>query len=220
VVAEPSHYNGGGLELRIAVELANQAAAIVVGRLGTHAVTRSELEAHLGANLAAVGKVLSPAEVDGAVAAWRREGKRIVFTNGCFDVLHVGHVDYLRFAADQGDVLLVAVNEDASVKRLKGEGRPVNVQDDRMRVLAALEMVDAVTSFGEDTPARIVEQLTPDVLVKGEDWADKGVVGREWVESHGGRVALAPLVEGASTTNILNRVRDSAAGQASSPGRD
>jgi D-beta-D-heptose 7-phosphate kinase/D-beta-D-heptose 1-phosphate adenosyltransferase len=104
-------------------------------------------------------------------------------------------------------VLLVAVNDDASVRRLKGDGRPVNSLEDRMVVLAALEMVDGVCSFPEDTPASIVERVTPDVLVKGEDWADKGVVGRDWVEKHGGVVHLAPLVPGKSTTGILEKAR-------------
>jgi D-beta-D-heptose 7-phosphate kinase/D-beta-D-heptose 1-phosphate adenosyltransferase len=140
---------------------------------------------------------------------WTREGKRVVFTNGCFDVLHVGHVDYLRFARAHGDVLIVGVNSDASVKRLKGESRPVNPLGDRMAVLAALEMVDAVVSFDEDTPKNIIERVTPNVLVKGEDWKDKGVVGREWVESHGGQVVLAPLVPGRSTTSLLERARQS-----------
>ena len=136
-----------------------------------------------------------------------------MFTNGCFDVLHVGHATYLRFAKSHGDVLLVGINDDASVRRLKGPTRPVNPLDDRMTMLAALEMVDAVTSFGEDTPAKIVERVTPDVLVKGQDWADKGVVGREWVEAHGGRVVLAPIVPGRSTTSILERAKG---GQATS----
>jgi D-beta-D-heptose 7-phosphate kinase/D-beta-D-heptose 1-phosphate adenosyltransferase len=120
--------------------------------------------------------------------------------------LHVGHVSYLRFAKGYGDVLIVGVNDDASVKRLKGPSRPVSPLADRMEVLAALEMVDAVCSFGEDTPKAVIEKVTPNVLVKGADWAEKGVVGREWVEAHGGQVVLAPLVAGKSTTSILERV--------------
>ena len=133
--------------------------------------------------------------------------RRIAFTNGCFDVIHVGHVDYLRFARSKGDVLLVGVNDDDSVRRLKGPERPLNRLEDRCQVLAALEMVDAVVPFGEDTPAEIIQRVTPDALIKGEDWAEKGVVGREWVESHGGQVYLAPLVPGRSTTAILERLR-------------
>ena len=208
VIAQIAFHVAEGRTLEAAVELANQAAGIVVGRLGTHAVTRSELLARLRETRPHEGKVVRTAvELDQLLAAWRKEKKRIVFTNGCFDVLHVGHIEYLRFARGKGDALIVAANDDASVRRLKGEGRPVNSLEDRMAVLAALEMVDAVCSFGEDTPAQIVERVTPDVLVKGEDWADKGVVGREWVEKHGGVVHLAPLVPGKSTTTILERAR-------------
>jgi D-beta-D-heptose 7-phosphate kinase/D-beta-D-heptose 1-phosphate adenosyltransferase len=207
VVAQLALYLADGFELEDAVALANHAAGITVGRLGTHAVTRAELAAQLSAELPHAGKILAPDDLERFVAGCRQEKRRIVFTNGCFDVLHVGHVDYLRFARTQGDLLIVGVNDDASVRRLKGEQRPYNTLADRMKVLAALETVDAVTSFSEDTPARIVERVTPDVLVKGQDWADKGVVGREWVESHGGRVVLAPLVDGKSTTSILERMR-------------
>jgi len=208
VIAQIAFHVADGRTLEAAVELANQAAGIVVGRLGTHAVTRSELLARLRETLPHEGKILRTAtELDQLLAAWRKEKKRIVFTNGCFDVLHVGHIEYLRFARDKGDALIVAANDDASVRRLKGAGRPVNSCEDRMAVLAALEMVDAVFSFEEDTPAQVVERVTPDVLVKGEDWADKGVVGREWVEKHGGVVHLAPLVPGKSTSEILKKAR-------------
>lgn len=207
VVAQLAFYLASGVGLRVAVMLANQAAGIVVGRLGTHAVTRKELVARLREARPHGGKVVRPEELDLFLAAWRREGRRIVFTNGCFDVLHVGHITYLRFARSKGDVLLVGVNDDASVRRAKGDGRPVNPLEDRMCLLAALEMVDAVTSFPEDTPAKIIERVSPNVLVKGEDWAEKGVVGREWVEAHGGQVVLAPLVPGKSTTSILERAR-------------
>ena len=207
VVAQLALALADGLDLSTAVDLANHAAGIVVGRLGTISVTRSELLARILEDLPATGKLLDEVSLESVLEGWRREGRRIVFTNGCFDVLHVGHVDYLRFARSTGDVLIVGINDDASVSRLKGPERPVNILDDRMRVLAALEMVDAVVSFPEDTPARIIERVTPDVLVKGEDWRDKGVVGREWVESHGGRVVLAPLVEGRSTTSTLERIR-------------
>ncbi len=207
VVAQLAIYLAAKRSLGDAVALANQAAGIVVGRLGTHAVTRRELVARLREARPHGGKVVLPEELDLFLAAWRREGRRIVFTNGCFDVIHVGHIEYLRFARAHGDVLLVGANDDASVRRLKGDGRPVNTLADRMAVLAALEMVDAVTSFSEDTPAKIIERVSPNVLVKGEDWAQKGVVGREWVEAHGGQVVLAPLVAGKSTTSILERAR-------------
>ena len=208
VIAQLGFHLASGLELGLAVQLANAAAAIVVGRLGTHAVTRSELAGAIVERADGAGKVLATREeLDRQLAAWRKQGKRIVFTNGCFDVLHVGHVTYLRFAKGYGDVLLVGVNEDESVRRAKGPARPVNPLADRMEVLAALECVDAVASFAEDTPKHLIERVTPNVLVKGADWADKGVVGREWVEAHGGQVVLAPLVPGKSTTGILERGR-------------
>jgi D-beta-D-heptose 7-phosphate kinase/D-beta-D-heptose 1-phosphate adenosyltransferase len=161
------------------------------------------------------------AELAAQLAEWRAEGRRIAFTNGCFDILHAGHVSYLRFARSKGERLIVGVNDDASVRRLKGPDRPVNGVADRMAVLAALEMVDAVVAFGEDTPKEIVEEITPDALVKGEDWREKGVVGREWVERHGGQVHLAPLLDGRSTTSILERARgarEGAGGVAGAPG--
>ncbi len=211
VIAHLALAVAAGLELEAAVHLANQAAGIVVGRQGAAAVTREELRAAFGERLAGTGKVLARGEELAAqLAAWRAEGRRVAFTNGCFDILHAGHVDYLRFARSKGDVLIVGINDDASVRRIKGEGRPVNTVEDRMAVLAALEMVDAVVAFGEDTPKHIVEEVTPDALIKGEDWRDKGVVGREWVEKHGGAVHLAPLMPGRSTTSILDRARESA----------
>lgn len=207
VIAQLALALGAGLDLQTAVHLANHAAGIVVGRRGAASVTRQELRAALGSGDPQLGKVLRPADVESAVALWRSEGKRIVFTNGCFDVLHAGHTRYLGFARSRGDALIVGVNDDASVKRLKGPTRPVNPLEDRMEVLAALEMVDAVVPFGDDTPAALIERITPHILVKGEDWKDKGVVGREWVERHGGEVILAPLLVGRSTSAILERSR-------------
>jgi len=197
-----------GLDLAEAVHLANHAAGIVVGRRGAAAVTRAEFAASIGVGGPAIGAVLADEDLEHLLAQWRSQGRRIVFTNGCFDILHKGHVDYLRFARSKGDVLLVGVNDDASVSRLKGPERPVNCLGDRMEVLAALEMVDAVVAFAEDTPAKIIERVTPQILVKGEDWKEKGVVGQDWVERHGGHVHLAPLVPGRSTTGIIERARD------------
>jgi D-beta-D-heptose 7-phosphate kinase/D-beta-D-heptose 1-phosphate adenosyltransferase len=195
-----------GRSLAEGVHLANHAAGIVVGRRGAAAVTREELRAALGERRTRAGAVLERSEIPALVAEWRAEGRRIVFTNGCFDILHAGHVAYLRAARARGDVLIVGLNDDASVRRLKGEGRPINPVGDRATVLAALAMVDAVVPFGEDTPEALVEEITPDVLVKGEDWEDKGVVGREWVESHGGEVFLAPLLPGRSTSAIARKL--------------
>jgi D-beta-D-heptose 7-phosphate kinase/D-beta-D-heptose 1-phosphate adenosyltransferase len=133
------------------------------------------------------------------------EGKVLVFTNGCFDILHRGHVTYLTFARSQGDALVVGVNSDASVKRNKGETRPVNCEDDRAYVLASLRVVDYIVIFGEDEPIALITKIQPQVLVKGKDWAHY-VSGREIVESSGGRVVIADMVEGRSTTNTIDRI--------------
>ena len=143
-----------------------------------------------------------------AIADARSHGERVVFTNGCFDIIHAGHVTYLEQARQQGDRLVVAVNDDDSVRRLKGSGRPVNPVDRRMAVLSGLEAVDWVVSFDEDTPIPLLEALKPDVLVKGGDYGDKtGVVGWEVVEGYGGEVKVLSLVENVSTTDILNRMQ-------------
>lgn len=135
----------------------------------------------------------------------RPRARRLVFTNGCFDLLHRGHVEYLAHARSLGDALAVGLNSDASVRRLKGAGRPLNPAEDRALVLAALESVDYVTVFDEDTPRELIAALLPDVLVKGGDYAPDQVVGRAEVEAAGGRLVLAPLVPGRSTTGILAR---------------
>ena len=218
VVAHLAFHLGAGLDLEAAVTLANHAAGIVVAKLGTHSVTRAELEERLREGRPHEGKVVNGATLSARLDAWRRAGKRIVFTNGCFDVLHAGHVSYLRFARSRGDVLVVGVNDDGSVSRLKGDARPVNPLADRLAVLEALEVVDAVIAFGEDTPKALVELVSPDILVKGEDYADKPVVGREWVESHGGQVVLAPLLEGRSTTEILERSARDTGSSGTEPG--
>ena len=154
-------------------------------------------------------KIVDRASVLALATEARREGKRIVFTNGCFDLLHVGHVRYLAAARNAGDLLVVAINDDASVRRLKGPERPLVSEGARAEVLAALAAVDYVTIFAEDTPAEVIEALVPHVLVKGADWAPDQVIGREVVEAHGGRVLLIPVVEGFSTTALVHRLRHS-----------
>ena len=146
------------------------------------------------------------------IAARRRlraEGRQVVFTNGCFDLLHPGHVRYLAAARALGDALVVALNSDASVRRLKGAARPILNQDERAEVMAALAAVDYVTIFDEDTPRELIAALLPDVLVKGGDWAVTEIVGREEVEAAGGRVLALPFLEGSSTTDIIERIRKS-----------
>ena len=135
----------------------------------------------------------------------RSKGRRIVFTNGCFDILHVGHVEYLTKAKALGDILVVGLNSDSSVRKLKGKGRPINNEKDRAKVLSALESVDYVTVFAESTPGKLIERLKPDVLAKGGDWKVKDIVGGEFVLSLGGRVVSLPFVKGYSTTSTIKR---------------
>lgn len=139
-------------------------------------------------------------------ASWRALGETAVFTNGCFDLLHVGHVRYLNAARALGGRLIVGLNADESVRRLKGPGRPVTPEAERAEILAALSAVDAVVLFGEDTPLRLIEAVEPDVLVKGGDWALAAIVGREFVEGRGGRVVTIPVVQGRSTSGLLSRI--------------
>ena len=139
-------------------------------------------------------------------AEWRRRGQRVVFTNGCFDLLHPGHVTYLHQARALGDVLIVALNSDRSVRELKGPARPILTAAERCQVMAALAAVDAVTVFDAPTPLPVIEQLIPDVLVKGGDWPIEQIVGREIVEAHGGAVYSLPFVPGVSTTDIIDRI--------------
>ena len=140
---------------------------------------------------------------------WRAQGRRVVFTNGCFDLLHPGHVALLEAARALGDVLVVAINSDASVRGLKGADRPLVPERERAETLGALEAVDAVVVYGEPTPREIVAALLPDVLVKGADWAEDAIVGREEVEAAGGRVERVPLVPDRSTTSLVERIRRS-----------
>jgi rfaE bifunctional protein nucleotidyltransferase chain/domain len=136
-----------------------------------------------------------------------RAGKKVVFTNGCFDIIHTGHVRYLKLAKSYGDILVVAVNSDESVRGIKGEKRPINPQEERVEVLAALGMVDYVTVFDEPDPHHVIAELMPDVLVKGGDWDVDNIVGRDIVEASGGKVRSLPFIEGASTTGIIERIR-------------
>jgi rfaE bifunctional protein nucleotidyltransferase chain/domain len=153
----------------------------------------------------AEAKILSCAQMLAERAKLKVQGKKLVFTNGCFDILHAGHVTYLEFSRAQGDCLVLGLNSDASVKRNKGDDRPINSESDRARVMAALECIDYVVLFDEDEPKALIEKIIPDVLVKGEDWAHY-VSGREAVEAAGGKVVLAKMVEGRSTTGTIEKV--------------
>ena len=139
--------------------------------------------------------------------AWHALGRKIVFTNGCFDILHHGHLDLIAKASEHGNVLLVAINTDDSVKRLKGPERPMNHEQDRAFQLASLLCVDAVTFFGEDTPAELIKLIKPDVLVKGGDYSIEGIVGADFVQSYGGGVEIIPFVQGYSTSSLIDRIK-------------
>lgn len=138
----------------------------------------------------------------------RTAGRTVVFTNGCYDILHPGHVSLLETCRSFGDALIVAINSDASVRRIKGDKRPIVAEEDRARVLRGLRAVDAVVLFDEDTPAEIIDELVPDVLVKGGDWTPETVVGAETVQRAGGRVEIVPLVQGRSTTSVIDTIRE------------
>ncbi|MGE3175704.1 MAG: PfkB family carbohydrate kinase [Planctomycetota bacterium] len=208
VVATLTFCRACGVSLQDSLALANVAASITVGKFGTWAPSRQEILARLGESGGSGRKVLTRPEAAVVATRLRTEGRRLVFTNGCFDILHPGHCEYLQRARGYGDALMVAVNTDDSVRRQdKAPDRPINTLDDRMAVLAALQAVDFVVPFDEDTPKALIELVTPHVLAKGEDWRDKGVVGREWVEQHGGQVILVPLRPGNSTTSIIDRIR-------------
>lgn len=152
-------------------------------------------------------KIYNPEDLVRKCNAWRMAGKKIVFTNGCFDILHHGHLDYLAKAADQGNVLVIGVNTDASVKKLKGPQRPVTSENDRLFQLASLMVVDAVCLFDEDTPLSLIQQVRPDVLVKGGDYTVDRIVGADFVQQRGGAVEIIPFVEGYSTTGIIDKIR-------------
>lgn len=151
-------------------------------------------------------KIFTQGEMADRIIDWHNQGDRIVFTNGCFDILHAGHIRYLEAAAALGDRMVIAVNDDASVTRLKGETRPINVLNSRLYLLASLSCVDAVVAFSEDTPLEIIKLLHPDVLVKGGDYEPEAIVGAKEVIGWGGKVAVIPFVDGFSTTRLENKI--------------
>ena len=197
-----------GSTLPEAAALANIAAGIVVAKLGTASVSMPELRREVNRELGAERGALSREQLLLAIADAKAHGERIVFTNGCFDILHAGHVGYLEDARKQGDRLVLAINGDASVTRLKGEGRPINPVDRRMAVLAGLEAVDWVVSFDEDTPEDLIRAIKPDVLVKGGDYSLDQVVGAPIVHEYGGEVKVLAFLDNCSTTAIVEKIRD------------
>jgi len=193
------------MPIRESVDIANYAAGIQVGKVGTSSVSWQEVRDLISnEDHGIVHKILSAEELN----SFRRDNaqKKIVFTNGCFDILHVGHKRYLQQAATLGDILVVGVNSDASVRRLKGPTRPVNNEQDRAEMLSALGFIDYVVIFDEDTPYELIKKIQPDVLVKGGDYKPEEVVGKDIVEARGGRLELISFVEGKSTTNIIKKI--------------
>lgn len=196
-----------GIPIHEAVDIANYAAGIQVGKVGTSSVYWQEVrELISNEDHGASHKILSSDDVN----RFRKDNaqKKIVFTNGCFDILHVGHKRYLQQAATLGDILVVGVNSDASVRRLKGPSRPVNNEQDRAEMLSAMGFIDYVAIFDEDTPYELIKKIQPDVLVKGGDYKPEEVVGKAIVEARGGRLELISFVEGKSTTNIINKINN------------
>ncbi len=188
-------------DYKTAVQLSNITAGIEVEKFGAATVTIQEIINEIS------GKVYSVDFLVEQLTWHQRQKATIVFTNGCFDVVHRGHIEFLKFCKSQGDILVVGLNSDSSVKVIKGPDRPINNQYDRATVLAALETVDYITVFEEPDPLNLIKQVKPDVLVKGRDWAEKGVIGQEFVESYGGRLVLAPLVEGKSSTSTIEKIK-------------
>lgn len=217
VVATLALSLGVGHTMEVAAMLANTAAGIVVGKRGTATVSQTELrdalqqEAHGGLKQLH-DKIVTLTEAKALVESWRRDGYKVGFTNGCFDILHIGHLSILNFARAHSGRLIVGVNSDASVKRLKGATRPVNAEDDRALLLAGMAAVDAVVLFEEDTPLNVIDGLQPDVLIKGADYTVDRIVGADVVLSRGGQVLTCELVPGRSTSNVVNAVMQAATG--------
>ena len=218
VIATLAASLAAGLAIADATRLANIAAGVVVGKLGTATLTPNEIAVALHGPRARQRGVI---DLDGLLpilAAARAEGETIVATNGCFDILHPGHIDYLQCARDLGDRLLVLVNSDASVQRLKGPERPINPLPNRMKMLAALECVDWVVPFNEDTPRDAIGRVLPDILVKGGDYgAITAIAGHDHVLANGGEVRILPFVEGFSTTSLIDRITGRPSGETGTP---
>lgn len=196
-----------GYDYKQSTQFANKAAGLVVAKLGAASVTAEELNNTYHQDENVDSHILNNSDLSDLISLIRSRGESIVMTNGCFDILHAGHVNFLQQARKLGDYLIVAVNDDNSVKRLKGEGRPLNPLTHRMAVLAALKPVDAVIPFSEDTPETLIEHISPDVLVKGGDYEPEQIAGAKHVLNSGGSVRIIPLFESCSTTEIINAAR-------------
>ncbi|PHQ78609.1 MAG: D-glycero-beta-D-manno-heptose 1-phosphate adenylyltransferase, partial [Phycisphaera sp.] len=199
---------GCGLDWPNTVAFANVAAGLEVEVFGVEPIPLARIRHEVLKQAGRLqGKLRTSEQARLEADMVRKTGGKVVFTNGCFDIIHAGHISMLERSAAHGAMLVVGLNDDDSIRRLKGDDRPVNELDDRARVLGALACVDAVVPFGEDTPIRLIEEIRPDVLVKGADYTREQVVGYEIVESYGGRVELIDLVEGKSTTGTIERMK-------------
>ncbi len=197
-----------GCDYKTAVQISNIAAGLEVEKFGVATVSIDEIVNEiLATRKGKAGKIREIDALREELAFHRKSGQKIVFTNGCFDVLHLGHIEYLKFCKSHGDIVVVGLNSDNSVRQLKGPTRPINNQHERAAVLAALEYVDYVTIFDQLDPLALIEQVRPDVLIKGADWATKGVIGRQFVASYGGQTILAPMVEGKSSTATIEKMK-------------
>jgi D-beta-D-heptose 7-phosphate kinase / D-beta-D-heptose 1-phosphate adenosyltransferase len=199
-----------GAELRDAARLANVSGGLEVEKFGCVPIKADEVLADLRlSERSENGKLCSCDELIAELTLRRDRGESVAFTNGCFDILHAGHVDFLKRCRREASLLVVGLNADASIRRLgKGDDRPINPFEDRAAVLSALECIDYVVGFEEDTPENLIRSIKPDVLAKGEDWAQKGIVGGDFVKKNGGKVVLIPLVKGRSTTSVIERIRN------------
>ena len=192
-----------GIAISEVLKISNIAASIQVSRVGTSVISIKDVnEATDNSNCKK--KIFSVDELVDILN--ERKNRKVVFTNGCYDIIHLGHIQSLERAAELGDILIVAINDDESVSRLKGKLRPINSLQDRMEVVASIEYVDYVTSFGDDTPYEVISKIKPDILVKGADYKEEDVVGRDVVEAYGGKVVLVPYMDGRSTTRIINKI--------------
>ena len=198
-----------GIEINDALKIANMAAGVEVSKMGTYAVSIEEVQKYINEenDVDYEDKILGLNKLQKIIKEKREHGKKVVFTNGCFDIFHVGHSRYLMDASRYGDILIVAVNSDSSVKKLKGPERPIVSENERMELLAALECVSYVVKFDEDTPIELIKKLKPDIITKGGDYKPEEVVGKEIVEAYGGEVIICPFVDGKSTTNIIKKIR-------------
>ncbi|MCI5049323.1 MAG: D-glycero-beta-D-manno-heptose-7-phosphate kinase [Rickettsiales bacterium] len=212
VIATLACAHAVGVSIENAARIANIAAGIVVGRMGTATIHRTDIKTALYTHetVHSQAKILPIDIASDSAESWRHQNLSIGFTNGCFDVLHVGHLQSLRDAKSHCDRLIVGINSDASVKRLKGESRPINNEMDRAMLLAALDCVDMVVIFRDDTPINLIETFKPDVLMKGADYTKETVVGADIVEGYGGRIELLPLRDGYSSTQVIEKVQSSA----------